>query len=276
MLDFDRFFRTMYFIIYQIGYADLVSNFEMKRNISDEEEIYMKYTRYSKVDYSIVSSIHDIENMCIDCISKRDSMGLISLFNKFISNYIENSDFIIMNSRIKTAKVLATSLLTVMKRTAILNGLQTSIAMTVFSLYAEQIEQLSDLTVISELIVSCGIDLIIKLDDIHASRNYKHFIVECIGIIHEKIYKPIDILYLANQLGISKNYLISQFKKQVSVSLKHYINLVRIDEAKKLLKFNDLSIAEISESLHFSDQSHFTNVFRKALGTTPLKYKNNS
>jgi len=44
-------------------------------------------------------------------------------------------------------------------------------------------------------------------------------------------------------------------------------------EAKALLQNQDLTVAQISDLLHFADQSAFSRFFRKSLGLSPTAYK---
>jgi AraC family transcriptional regulator len=47
----------------------------------------------------------------------------------------------------------------------------------------------------------------------------------------------------------------------------------RIDEAQRRLAARQASISEVALSLGFSDQSHFSQTFRKLTGTTPKRFK---
>ena len=59
------------------------------------------------------------------------------------------------------------------------------------------------------------------------------------------------------------------------ISPHQYILKCKIERAKELLKNPLLSIADISYSLSFSSQSHFTTVFRRFTGITPNTYRQN-
>jgi AraC-like DNA-binding protein len=50
----------------------------------------------------------------------------------------------------------------------------------------------------------------------------------------------------------------------------------RIERAQHLLSTTNLSLAEITLESGFASQSHFTDVFRKLLGTTPKRYRGRS
>jgi AraC family transcriptional regulator len=64
-----------------------------------------------------------------------------------------------------------------------------------------------------------------------------------------------------------------RFKHTLGLSPHRYVLRERIDEAQRLLAAGRMSISEVAFSLGFSDQSHFSQAFRKATGTTPKRYQ---
>ncbi len=59
------------------------------------------------------------------------------------------------------------------------------------------------------------------------------------------------------------------------ITAAEWINGMVILEAKHLLKFSRMSIQEISEYLHFPNQSFFTQYFRRETGMNPGCYRVN-
>jgi AraC-like DNA-binding protein len=57
--------------------------------------------------------------------------------------------------------------------------------------------------------------------------------------------------------------------------LKAFVQRKKIEEAKNLIVYSDLSISEIYSVLNFHDQSYFIKVFKKLTGLTPKQFKNN-
>ena len=51
---------------------------------------------------------------------------------------------------------------------------------------------------------------------------------------------------------------------------------MRISKAKTLLQHDDLRVTDIAAAVGFDDQSYFTKVFRRMVGTTPLRYRSQS
>ncbi len=98
-----------------------------------------------------------------------------------------------------------------------------------------------------------------------------------IGIIcsHlEKNYmKNITLDELSELTGLSKYYLLRSFTKQRGISPYRYLETIRIERAKKLLEKGVLPI-EAALQTGFTDQSHFSNFFKKFIGLTPRQYMN--
>lgn len=78
---------------------------------------------------------------------------------------------------------------------------------------------------------------------------------------------------LADVADTSPQHLSRLFRKECGTTITQYIRTQRINEAKWLLQTTDSPIVEISESLGFSSQNYFCNVFRKETGLTPSEYK---
>ncbi|WP_443988846.1 helix-turn-helix domain-containing protein [Faecalibacillus intestinalis] len=55
---------------------------------------------------------------------------------------------------------------------------------------------------------------------------------------------------------------------------KRYINKRKVEEAKFLIQCTNVSLLEISTTLSFADQSHFSKVFKKYTDISPNQYKN--
>ena len=78
---------------------------------------------------------------------------------------------------------------------------------------------------------------------------------------------------LCKLTGLSKYYLLRSFTKQKGISPYSYLETIRIDKAKKLLEQGILPI-DAALQTGFTDQSHFSNFFKKLIGLTPKQYMN--
>lgn len=78
---------------------------------------------------------------------------------------------------------------------------------------------------------------------------------------------------VANHVHLNPAYFSSLFKQATGSSFKEYLNMVRIEESKRLLINTEYSIIDIALATGFDDQSYFSKVFKKYTGLTPKQYR---
>ena len=98
------------------------------------------------------------------------------------------------------------------------------------------------------------------------------------GWVESKAYHQPDItiVSLANTLNTNRTYLSAYINTNMQMNFNAWINFLRTEDAKKLLKReNNLPIAEIAIKLGYADHSSFSRQFKKATGLSPIKWKTN-
>lgn len=70
------------------------------------------------------------------------------------------------------------------------------------------------------------------------------------------------------------NYINSIIKASTGMSLHQYVLNAKISKAIRLLDTTQMSVREIAQAVGFTDISHFSKVFKKAVGASPNKYRN--
>ena len=75
---------------------------------------------------------------------------------------------------------------------------------------------------------------------------------------------------------ITPNYLNRIIRRTLGKSAKEYIMDVVFEEACRRLRFTDMSIEEISETLGFETSTYFIRSFGKRYSVTPLQYRKSS
>ncbi len=87
--------------------------------------------------------------------------------------------------------------------------------------------------------------------------------------------KNITVSDVARNVGVSLSYLSRIYKESKGVTLIHYINMKKIDAAKKYLGNTDMKIYEIAEALGFENTTYFSYFFKKSTGISPKEYQKN-
>lgn len=79
---------------------------------------------------------------------------------------------------------------------------------------------------------------------------------------------------LSNEFGFVPSYLSMLFREAEGKSPTEYLMQLRIDKAKKLLKYDSIStIQDVAQEVGFQDPLYFSKVFKKATGVTPSKFR---
>lgn len=97
-------------------------------------------------------------------------------------------------------------------------------------------------------------------------------IIRVLEYIHTNVAEPIALEQLARLCGLSLSRFKQQFKAQVGVAPREYINNRRIEAAKELLSVHKMPITQVALELNFSSSSYFSAVFRQVAGMTPTQY----
>ncbi|MDR6553436.1 helix-turn-helix domain-containing protein [Paenibacillus qinlingensis] len=78
---------------------------------------------------------------------------------------------------------------------------------------------------------------------------------------------------IAGTFGVSASYLTRYFKDQTGYPLMKYIDNIRMEKAKQLLKSTDLTYKGIIEQCGYTDETNFIRKFKSIEGMTPQQYR---
>lgn len=82
-----------------------------------------------------------------------------------------------------------------------------------------------------------------------------------------------SVQFYAKRLFISPKYFAQMIYKESGKHAKDWIRDFVIKDAKTMLKSGNYTIQEVSETLHFANQSFFGKYFKEAVGCSPKAYK---
>ena len=99
-------------------------------------------------------------------------------------------------------------------------------------------------------------------------------IQKAVNYVNDNIDGAITLDMVAEQVHLNPSYFSTIFKKETGVGFSDYLNKVRIEKSKSLLKDRRYSILDIALMVGFEDQSYYSRVFRKFTGMTPKDYRN--
>lgn len=101
------------------------------------------------------------------------------------------------------------------------------------------------------------------IESLHAVRDY---LTTCYD-------KPCTIIELARKVGINQMKLKNGFRELFNNTVFGYLNDVRMQESKKLLLDEKLTVHEVSDRIGYKHPQHFTVAFKKKFGILPGNLK---
>lgn len=103
--------------------------------------------------------------------------------------------------------------------------------------------------------------------------RYSALVQSVIYQIEHHYQDDISLSDLAEELAVSKNYLIQRFKAETGQTPVRYLTDIRMKRAAQLLSEQVLSIQEIASIVGVPDSNYFTKLFKKTYGVTPKQYR---
>lgn len=100
--------------------------------------------------------------------------------------------------------------------------------------------------------------------------NTTHAVV---ALIRTYLFDPrLSLSFVADLLAVSERHLQRELQKDGS-SFSQILNRERTKTAMELLKAPDITVSEISRSLGYSNQAHFSRAFRRITGVSPSRFR---
>lgn len=94
-----------------------------------------------------------------------------------------------------------------------------------------------------------------------------------LDIISNHFEQALSVPELASRCNCSVSFLNHLFKSSTGTNIRSYINWVRIEKARALIKNQQLSISKIADLVGFNDPDYFSKIFTAHTGQTPSSYR---
>ncbi|MEM6991553.1 MAG: AraC family transcriptional regulator [Myxococcota bacterium] len=94
-----------------------------------------------------------------------------------------------------------------------------------------------------------------------------------LGLVHGALDEPWTVATLASKVGMSRAAFAQLFAEKTCESPIRYIQLCRIEEAKRMLAQTPLNLSEIGQRVGYTDPAGFSRAFRRLVGQSPRQYR---
>lgn len=132
---------------------------------------------------------------------------------------------------------------------------------------------------VDQLSTAIGIHLLHRYGDGHAATASGRLRLssrrEAIAkeLIRSRLNGDVSVADLAAACGLSKAAFLAEFRESTGKTPHQWLMQYRLERARGLLLFSQMSLQEISDDCGFSDQSHFSRAFSAATGAPPAIWR---
>lgn len=158
-------------------------------------------------------------------------------------------------------------------RICVEGGMNHDTAYTLSDIYIQKADKCRNTEEIIEILGEMQIDFATRMKDLKKENVISLHVRKCIDHIYENLDKNLSIKDIAGFFGLNPSYLSKLFLKETGITIKDFITDAKIRTAENMLRYSDFSYSDISHTLGFSSQSAFISVFKKSIGITPKKYR---
>lgn len=223
----------------------------------------------SPIDIGNAHNTYKIEQQLLDIVRRGDTVRL--------KEWVENAPAVRpgkiasdMLRQMRNTFIVSTTLIS---RAAIRGGMDLDDALRLSDSYIQKCERLNTFEQITNLQYHMVMQYTQAVEDLRYNRNQSEFTKNVASYIRHHLSEAIKTDDIADSLFMSRSHLSTRFKQETGINLTEYIHHIKISEAKHLLAHTDKNLSLISNYLGYSSQSHFTRMFKKIVGISPLEYR---
>lgn len=225
---------------------------------------------YNKIkDFKVKNYNYSLEteDKIINLLRESDEEKLIAMVDTVYRENLENSKFTVNAARFLTMELFST-----LKKTFTFNGMliekempeQVQFMENIF--YCDSIERMQ--TFIERAYIESGIILNTKQSDKDVAEKVKEY-------IQKNYFEPnLNVNTISDAISMNSSYVSRKFKEETQMRIIDYLNSVRVEKSKELLKNNDYLIADVGSRVGFSSYRTFVRTFSNITGVTPKNYRN--
>ena len=272
-MTFQQFLYILRFLHFQLN-RELIAEDVLLRAMLPENEKPGRYSRSRLYDKGLAEEAPNFdegyrtEQMLLHLI---DTGNLSELRQMAMDPDLPMPE--VGNTPMSQQKTACVVVITVISRHVIRKGMDVNTAMRLSDLYLRGIDSARNTKELTMLINNAYADYSERLRALRIPAASSPLVHKCVQYVQETVNTPVSVSDVAAYVGKSASYVSTKFKSEMGCTLSSFITRCKIEEAKSLLQHSDMSIADISSYLCFSDQCYFHRAFRKLTGETPLEYR---
>ena len=98
-------------------------------------------------------------------------------------------------------------------------------------------------------------------------------VVKAIAYLNANLENDVSLASVAQAVNMNPSYFSYYFKNHVNMNFVDYLTKLRIERAKQILYWDNVSISVVCGMVGYKNQTHFYKMFKKYTGITPAQYR---
>lgn len=237
----DKFFRGKGRIINEPSKAN-VKNDYFNLDIDDEKNIFTALLSVNRI----------IVHECVNAIFKR---------------------IVDRGANYKSVQMICIELVNIVNRVARELGIEVKTVYSDEEIPYEKIRKFETITEVKEWILSVYGKLINLIEIRGLNTSYSESTKKAIEFVQRNYTRNISLSDAADYIGVNSSYLSRVFKEECGKGFVEYLNMIRVEHAKRLIEKGSIKFKEIVKEVGFNNYTYFFKVFKNIINMTPVEYK---
>lgn len=246
------------------GRRELMEN---NQKLLQQSRINESIQRYKEEDTNASAYPYEKEKELLTRV-KLGELGKANAILNDLLGYV----FFSQGTSLDVVKTRALELCSLLSRTAIEGGASTDSILKLNNHFLKNLQQINSMDTLCHKLQEIVETFTESMFHYIPSKN-QDIIKKAILYISEHFNTSLTLEEVASYVHLHPSYFSTLFKQVTGSSYKEYLNMVRIEESKRLLSGTDFSILNIAIAVGFEDQSYFSKVFKKYTGQTPKQFR---
>ena len=253
---------------------DLIRNYE-KRGAKAKQKIAQSHARRSSEakDYGTYHGTYQFENLMLSYI--RD--GEVEKLRAFLEETAQHMDFHIgtlASDPLRQAKNVMIGFTAMVGKVAgIGGGMDVEDAYRLIDLYTQEVEKCTSVESVYVQQFNMVMDFTERVCQAKLPEHLSREVFSAVQFIADRAHESIGLDDVAGHVGLSRSSLTRRFKAETGKTVNAHIIETKVRDAKRLLRYSDMTYGEIANTLAFSSQAYFQTVFKRESGMTPGEYR---
>ncbi|MGI6777121.1 MAG: response regulator [Acetivibrionales bacterium] len=239
------------------------AHYALRRALKEAKVVH--YASIDIIDFSEIKYTYplELENQFIENIKLSNIDKAKELAGNIMAYIFDNQN------NIEAVKECISEFIVVLKRTAVKLGAN----LNLFSI-TEVLAELGDMDKLEEIELWCKIYIYNMIEQIEKSCSTNTQVINMvIEYIDKHFHRDITLKQVAEEVGLSPQYLSRMFKEKYGSNFIDYVTKKRVKYAEEFLCNCNKSIKEISRMAGYEDSNYFCRIFKRDTGMTPTQYR---